>query len=192
MLRSRGCRYEPVFVFTVGYTAFHPGYGTRELSKMMSDIEPMPSEVKYPYMGVPLTPAIAQALVKRLFAGKLVERQVIVDEVVRAHQAGGGLKAKANDLSSLFKKALATMKETGEAENTSVGYWRIHAPQSQIDMNTPVFHVETPSAAESSAVEAPAGTNIQADIEIGSGAGAIYMYYLPMYRIRAQERGEKV
>src|SRR5207249_6721104 len=69
----------------------------------------------YPYNGVPLTPAIAQFLIRKLFAGKLVERQILVEEVLRAHLAVGGLKPSAQKTTDTIKKALGDMKESGVA-----------------------------------------------------------------------------
>src|ERR1700734_21920 len=93
----------------------------------MSDSDPKPNDASYQYEGIPLTATIAQVLIKKLFAGKLVERQILADEVIRVHLAGGGLKSSAqNVMSSVFRNALSDMKESGAAENTSVGYWRIH------------------------------------------------------------------
>ncbi len=144
----------------------------------------------YPYNGVPLTPAIAQFLIRKLFAGKLVERQILVEEVLRAHLAVGGLKPSAQKPTDTIKKALGDMKERGVAENASLGYWRIHQSHRAEDGNaTPA----EPSLAsiDVSKVESTASLEPAADVELGSGPGAIYVYYLPAYRLRAQDQGEK-
>src|SRR5437773_460995 len=93
----------------------------------MSNVPITADGVTYPYSGVPLTPAIAQFLIPKLFAGKLVERQILVEEVLRAHLAGdSGLKTSAQNPTETIKKALRDMKGNGVAENASLGYWRIH------------------------------------------------------------------
>jgi hypothetical protein len=157
----------------------------------MSDFEPKPDDGNYQYEGIPLTAAIAQVLIRKLFAGKLVERQILVDEVMRVHLAGGGLKSSAQDVnSSVFKKALGDMKESGAAENTSVGYWRIHQSLLAED-NGSTLPAESFLTPETSAPELSVSLEPVADVEVGTGTGAIYVYYLPTYRLRAQEQGEK-
>jgi len=157
----------------------------------MSDFEPKPDDANYQYKGIPLTAAIAQVLIRKLFAGKLVERQILADEVMRVHLSGGGLKSSAQDvIRSVFSKALTDMKESGTAENTSVGYWRIHQSQLAGD-NGPTVPAESFPTSETSAPELSVGLEPVADFEVGTGPGAIYVYYLPTYRLRAQEQGEK-
>ncbi len=158
------------------------------LSKCMSDFEKPKSE-KYKYDGIPLTPAIAQFLIKQLFATKLVERQIIVEEVTRVHLAGGGLKASAQT-TNVFKKALTDMKENGTAENTSVGYWRLMPSQLTEEIDTTILAPNITSI-ETSAPEIEVNLETVADVELGAGSGAVYVYYLPTYRLRAQEQGEK-
>lgn len=156
----------------------------------MSDFEPKPADPNYPYKGVPLTPTIVQFLVKQLFAGKLVERQLVVDEVMRFHLAGGGLKASAQDVTGTFNKAFLEMNRKGDAENPSIGYWRIR--QSQLAGSiAPTASAESSSTSETSALESSVSPEPVADVEVGRGSGAIYVYYLPTYRLRAQEQGEK-
>lgn len=99
-----------------GVTPTYPAANTDSMS--ISEITT--TNTSYSYKGVPLTPGIAQVLIRKLFTEKLLERQVIVDEVLRAHLAGGGLKASAQDLSATFKRALAAMRENGSAENSSI------------------------------------------------------------------------
>lgn len=79
----------------------------------MSDFEPKPNDTNYQYKGIPLTATIAQDLISKLFAGKLVERQILVDEVMRFHLAGGGLKASAQNPKITFDKAFFEMNRRG-------------------------------------------------------------------------------
>lgn len=157
----------------------------------MSDLEPKPDNANYQYEGIPLTAAIAQVLIRKLFAGQLVERQILADEVMRFHLAGGGLKASAqNVMDTVFSKALSYMKESGEAENTSVGYWRIHQSPPSGD-NGLTVPAESFPISETSAPGLSVSLEPVADVDVGTGPGAIYVYYLPTYRLRAQEQGEK-
>lgn len=145
-------------------------------------------DTTYSHKGIPLTAAVAQALIRKLFSGRLVERQVIVDEVLRTHIAGGGLKPVAQDSSKIFEKALGDMRRVGEAENMSRGYWRIQQSLS-VESDSPAEEIPDSPAVQSdqtSPVTEPA-----ADFELGAGPAAVYVYYLPTYRLRAQERGEK-
>src|SRR5258706_10120611 len=82
-------------------------------------------DAPYEFQGVPLTPAIAQALIRQLFKGRLVERQILVDEVLREHVNRGGTRASAQDVTTVVKGALGALREAGDAVNPSYGYWRI-------------------------------------------------------------------
>ena len=142
-----------------------------------------PQDLHYEFHGVPLTPTIAQTLIRQLFKGKLVERQVLMDEVVREHVHRGGMRASAQNVSGLFKVALGGLRDVGEACNPSHGYWRIQ-PGATEPSDEPASEAESVPAIE----EEPAQPS--ADFEIGVGASAVYLYYLPMYRMRAEERSE--
>ena len=87
----------------------------------MSDFEPKTDNANYGYKGIPLTPAIVQNLISKLFGGKLVERKILVDEVVRFHLAGGGLKASAENPKNTFDKAFKELSDKGTVENISPG-----------------------------------------------------------------------
>jgi hypothetical protein len=136
---------------------------------------------RYEFQGVPLTSTIAQSLIRQLFAGKLVERQVLMDEVIREHVNRGGVRAAAQNVSNVFKLALGVLRDAGEATNPSHGYWRIEAADSTDESHGVVAAVHGPE---------PEPVQPAADFEMGTGAGAVYLYYLPLYRMRAEERGE--
>jgi hypothetical protein len=145
---------------------------------------------QYKFRDQPPTPAVVQALIVELFQGKLTERKVISDEVLRVHLSRGGAKPRAQFESS-FRKALLTMKDAGLAENPSQGYWRINSIDGQ-----PAY-TQAPAAQTAAERESTEGIQITApaeavaDIVLGEGSGAIYLYYLPAYRLRAEERGEE-
>jgi hypothetical protein len=140
----------------------------------------MSPDLRYEFQGVPLTPTIAQTLIRQLFKGKLVERQVLMDEVVREHVHRGGVRASAQNVSDLFKVALGALRDVGEAANPSHGYWRIQAGASDEPYSNLTPEPETE-------LEPPQPS---ADFEVGTGSSAVYLYYLPTYRMRAEERGE--
>jgi len=109
---------------------------------------------------------------------------------MRFHLAGGGLKASAQNATATFNKAFLEMNRRGAAENPSVGYWRIHQSQPDGDNGSTVSAESFPTS-ETSASELSVSFEPIADVEVGTGPGAIYVYYLPTYRLRAQEQGEK-
>jgi hypothetical protein len=80
------------------------------------------------------------------------------------------------------------MQKAGEVQIPSVGYWKI------LPANTEVNAAETPISEISIQPEERASDTIfdetLADVVIGQGAGCVYLYYLPTYRDRAEERGE--
>ncbi len=152
------------------------------------------SDHQYQFREQPPTPAVVEALILELFQGKLTERKVIADEVLRVHLSRGGAKPRAQFEGS-FRKALLTMKDAGLAENPSQGYWHIHPRDGQpIAALSPI----APNAEEgicdiTETTEMSTLPQIEAvaDTVLGQGSGAIYLYYLPAYRLRAEEHGEK-
>jgi hypothetical protein len=142
----------------------------------------------YAYRGVPLTPHIIVHLTKELFAGKLVQRQTIVDQVQNVHLKRGGLPPSGSNFKSSIDRALRMMQKAGEVEKPSVGYWKI------LPTNTEVT-AEEPPVSDTSISPSERSTDVLsdeslADFVIGSGPASVYLYYLPMYRARAEERGE--
>jgi hypothetical protein len=86
-------------------------------------------------------------------------------------------------------KALTKMKELGEAENPSYGYWKILPADTEVMPE----HADANGSAnlsdrQSAAAHSP--DDPLAEVTIGTGPGCVYAYYLPTYRMRAQERGE--
>ncbi len=148
----------------------------------------------YPYKDLPLAPSVIESLIGELFAGQLVERQAIVEEVARVHLARGGKPSEAQSVTGSVKKALNSMAQKGLVQNPMQGYWRI------IDVDSVAISAEQNGAAadESAIAPIPIASNTAAhltaiaDMTLGSGAGAIYLYYLPTYRQHALQRGETV
>jgi hypothetical protein len=128
-------------------------------------------DFNYPYVGVPLTPSIIEDLVTDIFAGKIVSRAILVDELVKHHLKNGGAKGKAQDVSSVIKKALANLKRKGKAENPSVGHWRI----GEISMMDKSDETQIPKLTTMSDDQI-------ADSVLGEGGSVVYLYYLPTYR----------
>ncbi len=139
------------------------------------------SQDRYEYIGLPLTPAIAEELIREKFSGEVTARQTIVEEVNRTHISRGGKPAEAVDLARLVKRALEHLRQSGFAENPSTGYWRIGPESPEIE-------------ADNSLVQAvPIGPTVEspvvADLILGTrenGNGALYVYYLPAYRLQSE------
>lgn len=133
----------------------------------------------YQYQGLPLSPAIAEALILELFPGKTLRRHEIVDAVISAHSERGGISASANDVPRTIKKALETLREKGSAVNPSQGFWRV---LGQPDQDPP---------AEAEPLPASEVRGLGAEISYGEGAGAVYVYYLPPYEVIAKDKGHE-
>ena len=149
----------------------------------------------YVYKQVPITPAIIESLTGELFSGQLVERQTIVDEVTRVHLARGGKSSDAQSATASVKKALSNMAQRGAAENPSRGHWRILTIGSHTGIPVPqdlAVPLPVTAAEESPPLVDFIGTPPVAELALGAGSGAIYVYYLPMYRQHAQQLGESV
>jgi hypothetical protein len=146
-----------------------------------------PIDADYPYRGVPLAPTIIVQLTKELFVGKLVTRSDIVDRVPKEHLKRGGLPPKRSNVRSSIDEALRILQKTGSVENVSRGYWKV------LPTNTEVA-TEVSQTSDSPVQQAPVtvqSAEAVADVVIGEGPASVYLYYLPTYRTRAQERGEK-
>jgi hypothetical protein len=137
---------------------------------------------RYRYADQPLTPSIAEELALELFAGRIAERQKIIDAVVQAHRNRGGLAARAKDTSRLVKKALSNMQRSGLAENPSFGQWRISNPNPDIGEVPPT---EVSSLDEPSSLPAP-------ELTTGEGSESVYLYCYEAYRRLAQKEGRRL
>lgn len=154
---------------------------TERRKKQVTEGQMQAPEPRYRYAGLPLTPAIAEELIRERFSGQVVARQTIVEEVDRVHLSRGGKRAEVVDLSSMMKKALGNLRDNGFAENPSVGYWRI-GPDSD---DPEVAAVEGEQLIDVVADETPPA----ADLVLADGAdekSAVYLYYLPTYRLQAE------
>ncbi len=140
----------------------------------------------YRYKGIRPSPSIVADLTKQLFAGQLVERQTIIEEVRNFHVRCGGSPPEVSDFSNTVKKALSNMQKVGEAENPSSGYWKI------LPKNTEVIPNEAANELTDEESEGLLETQDESFAERvrGTGDSSVYLYYLPIYRTRAQERGE--
>ena len=79
----------------------------------------------YKYIGLPLTPLMAQELILELLTGQTIHKQEITDIVEATHLERGGNppRSKQNPIT----RALTLLKEMGLAENPMQGVWFIPA-----------------------------------------------------------------
>ena len=120
----------------------------------------------YRYEGVPLTAAVFADLVRQTVEpGDVVTRSDIASRIADEHQRRGGT-ASRGPVDTVAKKALFDLRETGEAEIVTRGYWRISRPLG-------------PSA------------NSSETVELGKGRESVYAYYFPAYRDQAAYLGRE-
>jgi len=142
----------------------------------------------YPYAGIPLSPNGISALILELFSGKTVERQEIVDLVLRTHIERGGAKPRSADFPRSVKKALANLKKSGIASNPAFGFWQIQGSEPMDDDDDEggdENHIEPASSPEDLESEELVSA---ADIVLGKGRSAMYVYYYPAYRDAARQK----
>lgn len=132
----------------------------------------------YKYVGVPLTPSIAQKLIKEQFSGQTVKKQKIVETVVPIHEERGGLPSKAKSVKQTILSALQVLQAKGLAACISGWRWQINPSSDHPEIEQP----DIPDEEEIIEPDAPS--------EIGSGDGKVYLYYLPAYRRLAESEGE--
>lgn len=145
---------------------------------------------EYKRVGQPPTPAAIQDLILELFAGQLVERRTIVDEVLATHIKRGGLPSRAKDFPRSVKKALTKLQEGGKAEHPSHGYWRIGAPAETAE---PLQGAQESATCPAETAVCPPDEEAEqpiADTVLGEGSGVVYLYYLPAYRAAAERNGD--
>lgn len=151
------------------------------------------SEQEYPHRELPLTPAIIEWLILENFAGRMVKRDEIIAAVPGLHESRGGLSANAISITSSVKKALQNLSQRGIAENTGYGHWRFQsASPPSINASPTLAESDGTHTGIDALVEIPVGKQPAAERQIGSGAGAIYVYYLPMYAQFAKDHGEAI
>lgn len=137
----------------------------------------------YRYVGVPLTATIAAKLALELFDGQVLERRKIIDGVVSAHAERGGVPSRT-DVGVIARHALSALRAEGRATNVSTGHWQIGTRTNELAPES------TPHAEVDSANAVPVVDPLPSDVlEIGEGPEAVYLYFLPTYRLHAEANG---
>ena len=151
----------------------------------------------YKYAGAPLIPSIAEELILELFNGKTVRRKVLVDTVVQTHCERGGLPPGSVDWQCI-KASLRNLKKNGFAQNAHYAHWQIgEMPKSpgESPQKTPE---RVNDKTDESPVTNPDNTDPITSVELsgvmrlGSGSGAVYVYYFPRDKKLAESEGKSV
>src|SRR5688572_1457646 len=82
----------------------------------------------YPLHGLPLTPTGVQKLILELFSGQTLERHQIAAAIEKMHLERGGAASRTN-VTNVVMRALAALRDSGQASNPTHGFWRITSTQ---------------------------------------------------------------
>lgn len=151
----------------------------------------IPAQDSYPFQGFTMTPSAAALLIKQRFAGKVVHRREIVDDVSKTHLQLGGVDGGANRVATV-KKALQNLAGLGEAKNLAMkGYWTIGASNDKM----------IPSASSEQDKKTKADCTLSATSDshieqssyhvIGQGEECVYLYWYPSFEELARVKNEK-
>jgi Meiotically up-regulated gene 113 len=143
------------------------------------------------FKDVPLTSGVVESLVQELFFGEVVERHRIVNEVRREHSARGGRLGSTQSCIEHVKLALNSMCNKGLAQNPSRGYWRIGADSESDEGCLEALDSNEDKDIGTVLDRSRAFSNESIVEDLGSGSGAIYLYYLPTYKELALLRNER-
>src|SRR5688500_4013130 len=137
-----------------------------------------PETTPYKYHGLPLTPNVISELARELLKTRVFRRSELIRVVEQYHSENGG--TAAHSLTSATKKALRNLVDAGMLEPTGAyGYWRwITPPEVDVEEN-----------GSSSIDDETEELNLADDTVVeGTGAGSVYVYYFPSYRLLAEYR----
>lgn len=151
----------------------------------------------YKYAGAPLIPSIAEELILELFDGQTVQRKTIIDTVVQSHCERGGLPPGSVDWQCI-KASLRNLKKRGFAQNVHYGHWRIGKTSNDSDESLQKLQERVNDKPVESPVANPDKTDPITSVEssgvmtLGSGSGAVYVYYYPRDKKFAVSAGKSV
>lgn len=153
------------------------------------------NDSSYHFEGLPLKPAIAQKLIIELFGGQRRTRQEIINEVTRVHIARGGKPSLSSNPTDTFKSALTKLQEKGLVKSLSYGHWQVTSLVGAVEIEERIEIEEIDNSYENESIkELESQPEILSDVDviIGTGNSAVYLYYLPICRIVAENNGESV
>lgn len=130
--------------------------------------------------GIPLTPAVFEALVLEHFTGKTIKRSDLAVQIEQLHLAAGGKPGNQN-AQMQAKKALSNLEKVGAAKKAFFAHWTITG-----EGGTEPEADSGPVASEVDDVE----QSLEVETEIGSGNHVVYAYFYEAYRELATIKGE--
>lgn len=146
----------------------------------------------YKYSELPLQPRLASELILEVFTGQIVKRKTIISAITKLHHSKGG-KSEDKNYTATFKKALQYLEKEGKAKSLTkgggpIGYWQIG---SISDFSNGNQHegVETPSTSHI-AGEKRVVKSGKPEKTIGTGEGAVYLFYHDNDKHRAESEGK--
>ncbi len=151
----------------------------------------------YKYAGSTLIPSMAEELILELFDGQTVKRKVIVDTVVQLHCERGGLLPISEDWMCI-KASLRSLKKKGLVQSVHYAHWQIgKMPESlgesssKLPGHVNTNPVETPIANPNDTDPIAPG-ELSGVVMLGSGSGAVYVYYYPRDKKLAESERKSV
>lgn len=133
-------------------------------------------EETYKYTNIELTPMVFAELLILLFDGKQFTRQDALDSITQYHRDHNGRLDKQSYVPA-FKKATKILSDKG-IQHDSYGVWRLNYKKKEVE-----FVKKETNLAEFS---------YEADIVLGEGKSAVYLYYYDSYKEKAKLSGKDV
>ncbi len=142
----------------------------------------------YRYKELPFQSPILSELALKLFTGRIVESKTVYDETLNYHIVNGGKKPNAKNSRDIIHKGFNALRKKGLAESSMTGFWKIGETSNELpreenidyELNTVIVNQDI-LIVEKEKI---------ADIEIGTGKSAVYLYYLPLYRQIAEQKDQ--
>ena len=138
---------------------------------------------EYKYRQLPITSMIIEELILKLFNGKLVKRDEIVNKVLEHHLMNEGKEPEVLDFPRSVKTTLSQMSKKGIVENVAYGYWKIHDETSTFNEDTNVEVIEE--------TEDEIPHDFLEYEELGEGNSSVYVYYFESYKELSMLKGEE-
>jgi len=136
----------------------------------------------YEYRDVPITPSIVEAIIVKLFNGRMVKRDEIIKAVLKYHIENGGKGANAQNFTSSVKKALSNLNKKSIAQKKAYGQW------SFSDNSKEIIEVDSIKDEKMDRINIP----INKFETFGIGKESVYLYYFKAYRENSELKSENI
>lgn len=143
----------------------------------------------YRNIGAALSRSIMKQLIPLLISNRTMSSNSLFEEVEKYHLENGGEKSYTKNPAAEFSKALTELRNSGKMYSPTRGIWRKCIETTSIGST-----VETSKNVEEDVLSTNmvGVTEPRADIEVGEGAGMVYLFYAPTYRKNAEDNYESV